>query len=66
MRTRMYERDAALAAVRRLLDIEFTGQAPDDDHRRPGAWLELRAEDPAAVMRAALDAGLTEVKHPGR
>jgi hypothetical protein len=25
----------------------------------------LRAEDPAAVMRAALDAGLPEVKHPG-
>jgi hypothetical protein len=47
------------------LSIEFTGQAPDDEHPRLGAWLELRAEDPAAVMRAALDAGLREVKHPG-
>ena len=32
---------------------------------RLGAWLQLRAEDPAAVIRAALDAGLPEVKHPG-
>jgi hypothetical protein len=39
--------------------------APDDDHPRLGAWLELRADDPAAVHQAALDAGLTEVKHPG-
>ena len=47
------------------LSIEFTDQAPDDDHPRLGAWLELRAEDPAAVMCAALDAGLPQVKHPG-
>ena len=47
------------------LSIEFTDQAPDDDQPRLGAWLELRAEDPAAVMRAALDAGMHEVKHPG-
>jgi hypothetical protein len=30
-----------------------------------GAWLELRAEDPAALLRAALDAGLPQVEHPG-
>ena len=47
------------------LSIEFTDQAPDDEQPRLGAWLELRAVDPAAVMRAALDAGLPEVKHPG-
>lgn len=47
------------------LSIEFTDQAPDAEHPRLGAWLELRAEDPAAVMRAVLAAGLTEVKHPG-
>lgn len=47
------------------LSIEFTDDAPDDDHPRLGAWLELRAEDPATLMRAALNAGLTEVKHPG-
>lgn len=47
------------------LSIEFTGDAPDDEQPRLGAWLELRAEDPAAVLQAALDAGLTGVKHPG-
>jgi hypothetical protein len=47
------------------LSIEFSDDAPDDDQPRLGAGLELRADDPAAVLRAALDAGLTEVKHPG-
>ena len=47
------------------LSIEFTDDAPDSDQPRLGAWLELRADDPAAVHQAALDAGLTEVKHPG-
>jgi hypothetical protein len=47
------------------LSIEFIEEAPDDDRPRLGAWLELRADDPAAVMRAALEAGLIEVKHPG-
>jgi hypothetical protein len=47
------------------LSIEFTDDAPDDDRPRLGAWLELCADDPVAVFRAALEAGLTEVKHPG-
>jgi hypothetical protein len=47
------------------LSIEFTDNAPDDDQPRLGAWLELRADDPAAVLQAALDAGLTQVIHPG-
>lgn len=47
------------------LSIEFTDDAPDDEHPRLGAWLELRADDPAALMQTALDAGLTQVKHPG-
>jgi hypothetical protein len=47
------------------LSIEFTDDAPDDEQPRLGAWLELRADDPAAVLRAALDARLTEVNHPG-
>ena len=47
------------------LSIEFTDDAPDDEQPRLGAWLELCADDPAAVFRAALGAGLTEVKHPG-
>jgi hypothetical protein len=47
------------------LSIEFIDEAPDDDQPRLGAWLELRAGNPAAVLQAALKAGLTEVKHPG-
>jgi hypothetical protein len=47
------------------LSIEFNDDAPDDEQPRLGAWLELRADDPAAVLQAALDAGLIEVKHPG-
>ena len=47
------------------LSIEFTDDAPDDERPRLGASLELRDDDPAAVLQAALDAGLTEVKHPG-
>jgi len=47
------------------LSIEFTDNAPDDEQPRLGAWLELRADDPAAVHQAALAAGLTEVRHPG-
>ena len=47
------------------LSIEFTDEAPDDEQPRLGAWLELRADDPASVLQAALGAGLTEVKHPG-
>lgn len=47
------------------LSIEFVENAPDDDHPRLGAWLELRAEDPAGLMRTVLDAGLRRVEHPG-
>jgi hypothetical protein len=46
------------------LSIEFTDDAPDDDHPRLGAWLELRADDPAVLLTTVLDAGLTELKHP--
>ncbi|MGH3222602.1 MAG: hypothetical protein ACRDPY_28550 [Streptosporangiaceae bacterium] len=47
------------------LSIEFAADAPDDEQPRLGAWLELRADDPAAVRQAALDAGLTQVRHLG-
>lgn len=47
------------------LSVEFTDDAPDDDQPRLGAWLELRADEPAAVLQAALDAGFTQVRHPG-
>ncbi len=38
-----------------ILSIEFIPEAPDDERPRLGAWLELRAEDPAAVMRTVLE-----------
>jgi hypothetical protein len=47
------------------LSIEFVEDAPDHDMPRLGAWLELRAEDPQALMQAALNAGLPRVEHPG-
>jgi hypothetical protein len=51
------------------LSIEFAADAPDDDTPQGsptlGAWLELRAQDPAALHQAALDAGLAPVEHPG-
>ena len=47
------------------LSIEFTDDAPDDEQPRLGAWLELRAGNPAALLQTALDAGLTQVRHPG-
>jgi len=47
------------------LSIEFDDRAPDDDEPRLGAWLEIRSGDPAAFLRKALQAGLTEVTHPG-
>ena len=47
------------------LSIEFVDDAPDDDQPLLGAWLELRTEDPEAVMRAVLAAGFREIEHPG-
>jgi hypothetical protein len=47
------------------LSIEFVDDALDGDAPRLGAWLELRAEDPAALVQAALDAGLAQVKQSG-
>jgi len=47
------------------LSIEFIDNAADADEPRLGTWLELRAEDPQALMRTVLNAGVPEVKHPG-
>lgn len=47
------------------LSIEFIDGADDSDEPRRAAWLELRADDPAALMRKVLGAGVPEVKHPG-
>jgi hypothetical protein len=48
------------------LSVEFRPDAPDEDGEpRLGAWLELRADDPAQTMSRAVDAGLPQVSHPG-
>jgi len=45
--------------------VELTHDAPDDEHPRLGAWLQLRADDPAAVLQAALDDGLAQARYSG-
>lgn len=47
------------------LSIEFIDSADDSDEPRSAAWLELRTDDPAALMHKLLEAGVREVKHPG-
>lgn len=47
------------------MSIEFTDDAPDSDTPHLGAWLELRTRDPAALMHAALNGGLTQIGHSG-
>lgn len=47
------------------LSIEFTPDAPDSGTPTRGAWLEIRTRDLAALRRAVLEAGLSEVQHPG-
>lgn len=47
------------------LSIEFVEDAPDEETPGHGAWLEIRAADPAGMHRAALDAGMPPVDHPG-
>ncbi len=47
------------------LSIEFIDDADDSDYPRHATWLELRADNPAALMSNVLAAGVREVKHPG-
>jgi hypothetical protein len=45
------------------LSIEFTDEAPDSAQPRLGTWLELLAEDPEVIVRAAAEAGYPDVRH---
>lgn len=47
------------------LSIEFRPDAPDAQTATYGAWLEIRTPNLAALRQAVLDAGLSEVHHPG-
>jgi hypothetical protein len=44
--------------------VEFTEDALDEQRVRRGAWLEIWSNDPAALKRKILDAGLLQVTHP--
>jgi hypothetical protein len=45
------------------LSVEFTEDALDERRARRGAWLEVQTDDPAALKRKILEAGLTQVPH---
>ena len=46
------------------LSVEFTDDAPEQRQARRGAWLEIKADDPAALQEKILAAGLPLVTHP--
>lgn len=46
------------------LSVEFTEDALDEQNARRGAWLEIRSNDPAALKKNILEAGLSQVHYP--
>ena len=46
------------------VSVEFAADALDDVHAQRGAWLELRTDDPAALQRRVIAAGLARIEHP--
>lgn len=46
------------------LTVDFTPDAPDEQQAHRGAWLELKPDDPAALKRKVLAAGLSQVSYP--
>ncbi|HEX5506319.1 MAG TPA: hypothetical protein VFW96_27125 [Thermomicrobiales bacterium] len=46
------------------LSVEFTADALDERQARRGAWLEIQADDAAAVQRRIREAGLPQLRHP--
>jgi hypothetical protein len=46
------------------LSVEFTEDALDEHQARRGAWLELWSDDPGALKKKILDAGLAPVHYP--
>lgn len=47
------------------LSVEFTPNALDEGHARKGLWIEVEADDAAAVQRRILAAGCPQVRYPG-
>src|SRR6266567_6249287 len=46
------------------LSVEFTEDALDEEHVGRGAWLEVRSNDPEAIKKKILAAGLSQVHYP--
>jgi hypothetical protein len=46
------------------VSIELTDDALDQQQARRGAWLELKADDPAALQQKVLAAGFGRVDYP--
>ncbi|HEY3993600.1 MAG TPA: hypothetical protein VGM01_12080 [Ktedonobacteraceae bacterium] len=47
------------------LSIEFTEDALDEKQALRGAWFELKTDDPSALQKKVLDAGLRRVEYLG-
>lgn len=45
------------------ISIEFTEDALDEKQARRGAWLEVKSDDPAALKKRILDAGLERIEY---
>lgn len=45
------------------LTVDFTDDAPGEQQARRGAWLELKADDPAALKQKILAAGLPQISY---
>lgn len=46
------------------LIVEFSEDVLDESAAQRGAWLEIRTDDPPALKKKILQAGLTELEHP--
>jgi len=46
------------------VSFEFTDDALDEKQARRAAWLEVKADDPLALKKKILEAGLAPVTHP--
>ena len=43
--------------------VEFSEDALDEPQARRGAWLELKTDNPEALKKKVLEAGLSQVEH---
>ena len=46
------------------VSVEFTEDALDEQKARRGAWIEIWSDDPGALKKRILDAGLPQVIYP--